>query len=75
MIDTAIGQLSPLVGVKLACRAVGRARATHYRAHPVAPAPSTAAAVEPPARVSQPRALSSSERQAVLDVLHSERFV
>jgi len=75
MIDTAIERLSPLIGVKSACDAVGGARATHYRAHPVAPAPTPAPTVEPPARMPQPRALSASERATVLDVLHSERFV
>jgi putative transposase len=79
MIDTAIGQLSRLVGVKAACEAVGRARASHYRAHhPVtassAAAAHTAQAPARPARQLQPRALSDAERKAVLDVLHSERF-
>jgi putative transposase len=73
MIDTAIEQLSPLVGVKAACRAVGRPRATHYRVHPLTPTPSPAKA-ERPKRVPQPRALTGSERAAVLDVLHCERF-
>jgi len=73
MIDAAIEQLSPLVGVKAACVAVGRPRSSHYRAHPVTPPP--VASTEPVARKTQPRALSSAERQAVLDVLHSDRFV
>jgi putative transposase len=73
MIDTAIEQLSPLVGVKAACEAVGRPRVTHYRTHPAGPAP-TPAVAERPARTAQPRALSVAERQAVLDVLHCERF-
>ena len=37
MIDTAIEALSPLVGLRRACQAVGRPRASHYRAHPVSP--------------------------------------
>jgi putative transposase len=77
MIDTAIEALTPLVGVSAACEAVGRPRASHYRAHPVTPrppaAPDTPRAPRPWAR--QPRALSVTERAAVLDVLHSERFV
>jgi putative transposase len=69
MIDTAVEQLSALVGVKAAC-------ASHYRPHPANP--TTAAASGEPSprqRQMQPRALSDVERQAVLDVLHSERFV
>jgi putative transposase len=65
MIDTAIEQLSPLVGVKAACEAVGRARASHYRAHHPVTASSAAAAhtaqapARRPARELQPRALSA----------------
>jgi len=74
MIDTAVRELTPVVGARAACDAVGRSRASHYRAHPVrsvvhAPAPA------PPPRARQPRALSAAEQAAVLDVLHSERFV
>lgn len=75
MIDTAIEELTPLVGVTAACAAVGRARAAHYRAHPVTPRPPGRPSTEGAARALQPRALSAAERQAVLDVLHSERFV
>ncbi|MGC8472734.1 MAG: hypothetical protein ACP5PM_10665 [Acidimicrobiales bacterium] len=39
MIDQAIGELAPLVGVKAACAAVGEPRARHYRRHPRSPAP------------------------------------
>ena len=31
MIDEAFCQLEPLLGTKVACAAVGRSRATHYR--------------------------------------------
>ena len=51
------------------CASVGLARASFYRRRRPA---------EPPrhrARVASPRALDPGERQAVLDVLHSERFV
>lgn len=75
MIDTAIEELIPLVGVRAACAAVGRPRASHYRAHPVTPRPPAAPDRRRAARAAQPRALSAAERQAVLDVLHSERFV
>jgi putative transposase len=50
MIDTAVVELTPIVGAKAACDAVGRSRASHYRAHPAGPvlhgpAPTPAAAV------------------------------
>ena len=75
MIDTAIEALSPLVGLRRACQAVGRPRASHYRAHPVSPGTSAPSDSERAPRQQQPRALSSSERERVLDVLHSDRFV
>ena len=73
MTDQAIAELTPVVGVKDACAAVGRPRATHYRWHRKSPPP-------PPPRPHrepkpQPRALSAVERAEVLDVLHEERFV
>ena len=71
MTESAIAVLSPDIGQAAACRAVGRSRATHHRRHRRSPLP-----VRPtrrPARA-QPRALSPSERQGLLDVLHSERF-
>jgi len=52
------------------CQSVGVARATLYRRRRPA-----RASTPPPPRPSSPRALVSAERQAVLDVLHSERFV
>jgi putative transposase len=74
VIDTAVQDLTPVVGAKAACDAVGRSRAGHYRAHPVGPVP-YGPAPAPPARKSQPRALSEAEKAAVLAVLHSPRFV
>ena len=82
MIEVAIGQLSPLVGVRAACEAVGRPRASHYRAHPANPPTVTTVrsgvdpSVQLPARRRQlqPRGLNNVEREAVLDVLHSDRF-
>jgi putative transposase len=51
------------------CASVGLARATLYRRRqPVPP-------LTPTVRAPSPRALAPVERQAVLDVLHSERFV
>jgi len=72
MIDRAIAELTPVVGATAACRAVGRARATHYRQHRKSPPPPRPAP-KPPRP--QPRALSEQERQGVLEVLHSERFI
>ena len=74
MIDTAVVGLTPIVGARAACDAVGRSRASHYRAHPVRPVARGPAPASPPRR-RQPRALSQAEQAAVLDVLHSERFV
>lgn len=71
MIDTAIGELTPVVGVKAACAAVGRPRSNHYRQHRQSPAPPKRLAEPKP----QPRALSAAEREQVLEVLHAERFV
>jgi putative transposase len=71
MIETAVDELSPVMGVRGACAAVGRARATHYR-RLAPPAPPPAPRPEP---APQPRALSAEERGRVLDLLHSERFV
>jgi putative transposase len=61
---TAKGETSAL------CQSVGLARATLYRRR--RPAPSS---TPRPPRPPSSRALVSAERQAVLDVLHSERFV
>jgi transposase-like protein len=74
MIDTAVVELTPIVGAKAACDAVGRSRASHYRAHPAGPV-LHGPAPTPAARKRQPRALTEAEQAAVLDVLHSERFV
>ena len=51
------------------CRSVGVSRATLYRQRRPAPPP------PPRPRAPSPRALGPTERQAVLDVLHSPRFV
>ena len=71
MIDDAVTELTPIVGVKAACAAVGRPRASHYRRHRQTPRPARLA-VEPKP---QPRALTPVPRQGVLDLLHDERFV
>jgi putative transposase len=63
-------QLAPELGVTTACEALGLNRATLYR---------HLAPQKPPAQKSSPlphhRALGHEERQAVLDILHQERFV
>ena len=61
-------QLAPKVGLAGACRALGVARASVYRARkPSRWGPRGA-------RPSSPRALSQNERAAVLDILHEDRF-
>lgn len=74
MTDAAVTELAPVLGVRAACRAVGRAQATHYRRHRQSPAAPRPVPV-PHRERTQPRALSPAERQAVLDVLHEPRFV
>lgn len=61
----AVEQLSPLVGVLAACAALAVSRATFYRRMVTCAKP----------RPTPLRALSSGERQQVLDVANSERFV
>ncbi len=69
MIAAAITELAPVIGTKAACAALAMSRATHYRRDrgprlgPPAPRPSPA------------RALSLTERTAVLETLHADRFV
>ena len=70
MIEHTMEQLTPLVGIHPACRAVGVAPATFYRWR--RPAPPVAA---PRVAALPARALSSGERDAVLAVLRSPRFV
>ncbi len=69
MICDTVDELTPLIGTRPACRALGASVATIYRRRrPPEPRPSKP--------LSTPvRALSAPEREAVLEVLHSERFV
>ena len=68
MIAQTVEQLTPIIGTRPACRALGAAPATIYRRRrPPAPRPS-----QP--RPMPDRALSAGEREAVLAELHSERF-
>jgi putative transposase len=68
VIEPAFAELAPLVHTKRACVLLGKPRATHYRRRRPRP--------YPPARPrpSPPNALSPTERQQVLDVLHEPRF-
>jgi putative transposase len=71
VIDQAIRELTPLVGVKAACRAVGEPRARHYRRHRQSPAPSRAERIA----AAQPRALSEVERRQIRAVLNDDDHV
>jgi putative transposase len=63
----AVEKLGPIVGTAPACKAIGIPRATVYRRRtPYA---------KPRPRPTPARALSPVERQHVLDVLHSDRFI
>src|SRR5437588_2653843 len=69
MIAATVEELTPLIGTRPACRALGAAPATIYRRRrPPEPRPARP-------RPTPERALSEPERAQVLDVLHSERFV
>ena len=69
MIAATVEELTPLIGTRPACRALGASPATIYRRRrPPQPRPARP-------RPTPARALSEPERQQVLDVLHSERFV
>jgi putative transposase len=69
MIEQTVRQLTPLIGTRPACRALGAAPATIYRRRrPPEPRPKRPRSL--PAR-----ALTVAEREAVLSELCSERFV
>ncbi len=74
MTDTAINELSPVLGVRAACAAVGRPQASFYRAHRRCDPLPRRDPVPQRDRV-QPRALASAEQQAILGLLHDPRFV
>jgi putative transposase len=69
MIFETVEELTPVIGTRPACRALGAAPATVYRRRRP-PEPRPARPRMPPAR-----ALSDTERAAVLAELYSERFV
>ncbi len=68
MIERTVEELMPIVGTRPACRAVGASPATIYRRR----RPPERRPARP--RPTPERALSEPERDAVLEVLHSERF-
>ena len=85
-----VAELVPVVGVTIACEAVGMPRANFYRqpgrsVNPVRPSLRDEGAAGERSELSvpgasvvvdrvHPRALGPTERAAVLDVLHSPRF-
>ena len=71
MIDQAVAELEPIVGVRDACKAVGEPRARWYRRHRKSPAPPAPERVPVP----QPRALTEVERKEVRRVLNTDEHV
>jgi putative transposase len=71
MIDQAVAELAPLVGVRAGCAAVGEAQARWYRRHRQSQPPPRPER----ARAAQPRALSEVERKELHRVLDSEEFI
>ena len=67
---TAALELSATAGCAAACRALAIPRASFYRARTPRPPPDTVSPRPKPAR-----ALSDAEREATLEILHSERFL
>jgi putative transposase len=67
VLDAGVEELAPIVGRKRACEALGRSRATHYRAKrpPI---------YGPPGPRRSARALSGAEADAVVATLNEERF-
>jgi putative transposase len=69
MIAATVEEMTPIVGTRPACRALGASPASIYRRRrPPSPRP-------PKPRPRPARALSDAERSELLGVLHSERFV
>jgi putative transposase len=69
MICDTVDELTPVIGTRSACRALGASVATVYRRRRP-PEPRA-----PRRRPTPARSLSEAERARVLEVLHSERFV
>jgi putative transposase len=72
--DQAVTELAPRIGVRPACDAAGASQAGYYRRYRISPAPQRPAPI-PYRDRPQPRALSEAGQHAILDVLHSGRFV
>ena len=70
MIEICFCAVRQLLGTKVACKAVGRSRATHYRRA----RPKCARATPRPERPAPPNKLTGPERQEILDILHCDRF-
>ena len=68
MTDTAIAELAPEVGVRAACEVLRAAQAGYYRRHRQSPPPQRPDPI-PHRDRHQPRALTETERQAILDQL------
>ncbi len=66
-----VEQLAPTVGLMRACAALDVSKATFYRRRDR----QMATACEPPPRPQPPLKLNTQERQAVVELMHSERFV
>ncbi|WP_390883521.1 IS3 family transposase [Kovacikia minuta] len=64
---SAVEQLAPTMGVAPVCQGLGVSRASYYRKQKPKG--------EPKPKPKPERALSNEERQQVLDLLHSDRFV
>jgi putative transposase len=67
IIDAAVDELAPVVGRKAACAAVGRSRASHYRAR-------RPPRCGPPAPRRSHRRLAEAEAEVVIATLNAERF-
>ena len=72
MIDAAVAELEPLLGVTAACVLSGKSRATLHRQRN--PAAGAAGAPARRRRPAHPAALTCSERDQVLAALRSDRF-
>jgi len=77
-----VDRLALVVGRRRACAAFGLPRATYYRARsgepsepPSAPDPGAEPSVDPPATRPHRRALSAEQKQRILDVCATERFI
>ena len=71
----AVSTIHDWLGVREACAAVGLPRATWYRAQTPTSHGTPGSQCETRPRKASPRALSSAERERVLDLVHEPRFV